>query len=49
MNYLQTWTKQPFGQGLFGDQAEFELGLYVTLSVKIKLLNLSKIAQLSQQ
>ena len=42
MDCLQTCTKEHFGQDLLGDQAEFDL--YVTLTVKVKLLNLAKIA-----
>ena len=39
---LQTLTKQLLGQDLLGDQTEFDLDLKMTLTVKIKLLNLTK-------
>ena len=42
MDCLHTWTKQHLGQDLW-DQTEFDLDLYVTLTVKVKLLNLAKI------
>ena len=34
MDCLQTWTKQHLGQDLPVDQTEFDLYLYVTLTVK---------------
>ena len=42
MDYIQTWTKEHLGQDLLGDQTEFDL--YVTLTIKLELLNLAKIA-----
>ena len=44
MDHLQTSTKQHLGHNLLGVITEFDLDLYVTLTVKIKLLNLAKIA-----
>ena len=43
MDSLQTWIKQLLGQNLLGIRTDFNLGFYVTLIVKVKLFNLSKI------
>ena len=37
-------SKQHFGQDFIGDQTEFDLHFYMALTVKVKLLNLAKIA-----
>ena len=41
MDCLQTWTKPHLGQKLLGPYPEFDLDLYVTLTVNVKLLNLA--------
>ena len=43
MDCLHTSTKQHLGQDLLRDQTEFDLGLDVTLTIKLKLWNLAKI------
>ena len=42
MDCLQTLTKQHLGYDL-GDQSEFDLYLYLALTVKVKLVNLATI------
>ena len=44
MQCLQIWTKYHLRQDPLGPQTEFDLDIYVTLNVKVKLLNLPKIA-----
>jgi hypothetical protein len=41
MDNLHTLTKQHFGQDLIKDGTDFDLDLYITLTVKVKLLYFS--------
>ena len=39
MEYPHTWTQQPFGQDLQVDQSELDIHSYMTLPLKVSLLN----------